>query len=239
MTSVAKDHILVRHQPLNKITKIQILGCKYFLLYSFNYLDIIFYLYSFICVLLFIFILLIISYRTIIHPRIFIFVILGKRLVSDEDASCSPGVICFFIHYSYAFYSKVTTFSNFEERFIFFEKHLIFQKDQIFLRFEKFYHFSLSNFGISGKISNLFNLGDFGTLGNLGNAGNFGNLGNLGNLENFGNLGNIDNFGNLGNFGNLDNIHMLDNLENLAKTFHVQKREPTAFLAQAQWANVW
>ena len=25
--------------------------------------------------------------------------ILGKGLVSDEDASCAPGVKCFFIHY--------------------------------------------------------------------------------------------------------------------------------------------
>ena len=48
MTSVAKDLILIRHQPLNKITKILILGCKYFSLYSFNYLNIIIYFYSFI-----------------------------------------------------------------------------------------------------------------------------------------------------------------------------------------------
>ena len=38
LTSVAKDLILVQHQPLNEITKIQTIGCKYFLLYSFNYL---------------------------------------------------------------------------------------------------------------------------------------------------------------------------------------------------------
>ena len=92
LTSVAKDHILVGHHPLNKITKIQILGCKYFLLYSLIYLDILIYLYSFICIILFIFILLIIryciiillfififliiSYYIIIHPRICIFVIL-------------------------------------------------------------------------------------------------------------------------------------------------------------------
>ena len=48
LTSVAKDRILVRHQPLNKITKIQTLGCEYFLLYSLNYLDNIIYFYSFI-----------------------------------------------------------------------------------------------------------------------------------------------------------------------------------------------
>ena len=76
MTSVVKDRILVRHQPLNKITKIQILGCKYFLLYSLIYMNIIIYFYSFICVLLFIFIILFISYCIIIHPRICIFVIL-------------------------------------------------------------------------------------------------------------------------------------------------------------------
>ena len=95
MKSVAKDRILVRHQSLNKITKIQILGCKYFLLYSLNYLNIIIYLYSFICMLLFIFNSLFISYCIIIHPRICIFVILGKGLVSDEGASCAAGVICF------------------------------------------------------------------------------------------------------------------------------------------------
>ena len=82
-----------------KSQKKQIIGCKYFLLYSLNYLDIIIYLYSFMCVLLFIFILLIISYCIIIHPRICIFVILGKGLVSDEDAACAAGVICFFIYY--------------------------------------------------------------------------------------------------------------------------------------------
>ena len=76
MTSVAKDRILIRHQSLNEITKIQILGCKYFLLYSLNYLDIIINFYSFICVLLFILITLIISFCIIIHPRICIFVIL-------------------------------------------------------------------------------------------------------------------------------------------------------------------
>ena len=71
MTSVAKDHFLVRHQPLNKITKIQILGCEYFLLYSFNYLNIIIYFYSFICILLFIFILLINSYCIIVFIQLF------------------------------------------------------------------------------------------------------------------------------------------------------------------------
>ena len=76
MTSVAKDRTLVRHHPVNKITKIQILGCKNFLLSSLNYLDIVIYSHSSICVLLFIFILLIISYCIIIHPRICIFVIL-------------------------------------------------------------------------------------------------------------------------------------------------------------------
>ena len=30
LTSVAKDRILIRHQPLNIITKIQIIGCKDF-----------------------------------------------------------------------------------------------------------------------------------------------------------------------------------------------------------------
>ena len=38
MTSVAKDRILVRHQPLNNIRKIQIIGCIFLLSYSFNYL---------------------------------------------------------------------------------------------------------------------------------------------------------------------------------------------------------
>ena len=76
MTSVAKDRTLVRHQPPNKITKIQILWCKYFLLYSLIYMNIVIYLYSFICVLFFIFIILIISYCIIIHPRICIFRIL-------------------------------------------------------------------------------------------------------------------------------------------------------------------
>ena len=76
MTSVEKDRILVRHQPLNNIIKIQIIGCKFFLLYSLIYMNINIYLYSFICVLLFIFILSIISYCIIIHPRVCIFVIL-------------------------------------------------------------------------------------------------------------------------------------------------------------------
>ena len=76
MTSVSKDRILIRHQPHNKITKIQILGCKYFLLYSLNCLNILIYLYSFICILLFIFIILIISYCIIIHLSICVFVIL-------------------------------------------------------------------------------------------------------------------------------------------------------------------
>ena len=48
MTSVAKDLILVRHQTLNKITKIQIVGCKYFLSCLLNYMNIIIYFYSFI-----------------------------------------------------------------------------------------------------------------------------------------------------------------------------------------------
>ena len=43
MTSVAKDHILIRHQPVNKITIIQIIGCNYFQLNSLNYLNIISY----------------------------------------------------------------------------------------------------------------------------------------------------------------------------------------------------
>ena len=58
MTSVGKDHILVRHQPLNKIAKIQILWCNYsfnvfvklfgyYYLFIFFYLCIIFYFYSF------------------------------------------------------------------------------------------------------------------------------------------------------------------------------------------------
>ena len=64
--------------PFLQIKKILFLGCKYFLLYSLNYLDIIINFYSFMCVLLFIFILLNISYCIIIHPRICNFVIWGR-----------------------------------------------------------------------------------------------------------------------------------------------------------------
>ena len=103
MTSIARISSSSDTNPFPKITKIQILGCKSFLLYSLIYMNIIIYLYSFICILLFIFILLIISYCIIIHPGICIFVILGKGLVSDEDTACAPGVICFFIHYSCPF----------------------------------------------------------------------------------------------------------------------------------------
>ena len=49
MTSVAKDHILIRHQPFKKfspkITILQIIGCKYFLVYSLNYLNIIIFIF--------------------------------------------------------------------------------------------------------------------------------------------------------------------------------------------------
>ena len=116
VTSVAKDLILVRNQPLNKIIKIQILGCKYFLLFSLNFFDIINYLYSFICILLSIFILLIISYCIIIHPRICIFVMMGKGLVSREGASCAAGVVCFFIYYSYtANFVEITDIAEYPE----------------------------------------------------------------------------------------------------------------------------
>ena len=64
MTSVAKDLIPTRHQSPDsnqKITILQIIGYKYFLLYSFNYVNSVSY-----CI----HILLIISYCIIIHPVI-------------------------------------------------------------------------------------------------------------------------------------------------------------------------
>ena len=64
-----------------KIIILQIIGCKYFSLYSLNSLDIIIYLYSFICVILLIFILLIITCCIIIHPMICYIMIL--LLVSE------------------------------------------------------------------------------------------------------------------------------------------------------------
>ena len=82
MTSVAKDRILVRHHSPDtnhKITILQITGYKYFLLYSFNYVNSVSY-----CI----HILLIISYCILIHPVICNIVILW--LVSGEW--CRTGV---------------------------------------------------------------------------------------------------------------------------------------------------
>ena len=47
MKSVGKDRILIRHQPFNKIIIIQIIGCKYSLSYSLNYLSIIIYFFNY------------------------------------------------------------------------------------------------------------------------------------------------------------------------------------------------
>ena len=47
MTSVAKDRILGRHHPLKKITKIQILGCSNFVLYSLIYMNIFLYIFNY------------------------------------------------------------------------------------------------------------------------------------------------------------------------------------------------
>ena len=96
MTSVAKDHILNRHQPFKKfspkITKIQIIGCKYFLLYPIIYLNIIVYFYFFIywllyslnylSIIIYFCFFLIFGYCIILHPMICIFVILGENLLT-------------------------------------------------------------------------------------------------------------------------------------------------------------
>ena len=54
------------------------------------------------------FILLNIRYYINIHPVICNIMILGKGLVSDEDAACVPGVICLFAHY----YRQLVTFAR-------------------------------------------------------------------------------------------------------------------------------
>ena len=50
MTSVARDHILMRHQSFQQVLtqnhKIEIIGCKSFLMSSLNYLNIISYFYQ-------------------------------------------------------------------------------------------------------------------------------------------------------------------------------------------------
>ena len=99
MTSVAKDRIRVRHQPFNKIIIIQIIGCKYFLSYSLNYLNIIvcFFLYLSIIIYFYSFNFWFLYNYTPYDLYYYDFV---EWLVSDADTSCAPGVICFFVHYS-------------------------------------------------------------------------------------------------------------------------------------------
>ena len=95
LSSVKKSiwHQSERIASSSDTTKIQIPGCKYSLnylniiLYSFNYLNITMW------ILLYILMLMIIGFCILIHPGICIFV------VSDDDASCAPGVKCSFIHY--------------------------------------------------------------------------------------------------------------------------------------------
>ena len=90
MTSVAKDHILIRHQPFNKFslktTILQIIGSIYFLIYSLIYLNIIMFnywlLYNYLSIIMFLFTLLIIGYCRIIHPMICNIVILSEKLLN-------------------------------------------------------------------------------------------------------------------------------------------------------------
>ena len=86
MTSVAKDHSLMQHQPFNKIIILQIITCKFFLSYSLNYLNNITYLLNF-C-LLYIY----------THYDLYYYDFV-EWLVSDKDAACAPCVICFSVHY--------------------------------------------------------------------------------------------------------------------------------------------
>ena len=98
MKSDANDHILIRHQPFNKlspkISKLQNIGYTHFFIYSLKYLNIIMLIYwllvkivlsyipSFICVVLCVFILLINGYCIIIHPMISNIMILGENLLT-------------------------------------------------------------------------------------------------------------------------------------------------------------
>ena len=125
MTSVAKDHSLIRHQPFNRIIIIQIIGCKYFLSYSLNYLKIIIFLIISYCIFVYeyslnylkIIIFLIISYCIIIHPMICIIMILlngwcrmrmrPARLVSYAFLYTTIIQLKFLENYSFDFWYQI------------------------------------------------------------------------------------------------------------------------------------